>query len=99
MFRLAPRDAEEGAEEGAEPLRDDDRPPERAAVHGDEHEGGVAARDEDVDGAVVRHAEEAAHVRQHEEAEDDDDDDDETTATSWRGARRAQTTESCFNGQ
>ena len=38
------------------------------AVHGDEHEGGVATGDQDVDGAVVGHAEYAAYVWQHEEA-------------------------------
>lgn len=38
-------------------------------MHRDEHEGGVAAGDEDVDGAVVGDAEEAAHVRQHEETD------------------------------
>lgn len=36
-------------------------------MHGDQHEGGVAAGDEDVDRAVIGHAENAAHVRQHEE--------------------------------
>lgn len=61
-----PCDTKYAAEQSAKPLGDDDNPPEGIAVHGDEHERGIATGDEDVDGAVVGDAQNTAHERHHE---------------------------------
>lgn len=58
-----PCDTEHAAEQSRHPLGDDHHLPQGGAVHGDEHEGGVAPGYEDVDGAVVSDAQDAANVR------------------------------------
>lgn len=65
-MEASPGNAEDAAEESAQPLGDNDCRAQRVTVHGDEHEGGVASRNQDVDRAVIGDAKYAAYVWQHE---------------------------------